>query len=319
MGRITNIACVGAGLIGQGWATQFAAGGLNVVLYDTDGDTLAKAPARIRSNLDFLESHGLAASGVTDVALDRIRTTGELADALGNADYVQESAREDYSVKEGLFRKMDALAPERTILASSTSGLLMSRIQKSTTRPERCVLAHPFLPVHLMPLVEVVGGRDTSAQALNETCELMRRIGKSPVLLNKEVPGFIVNRLQAALLREAVDLVGEGVATAEEVDRAFLLSVGMRGAFMGPLLRAHFAGNGIERFFEIFTRSYQVRLETMATWSAFPEQAAQATIESVKAMSMVRTQSLEELKQWRDEMLAALLKFPGLSLQPTGK
>lgn len=309
MTRFKNIACVGVGLIGRGWATQFAARGFDVTLYDADDAVLKQALPQVRSSLAFLEANAFLAPGEAETAFERIVTAGSLADAVRSADYVQESAFEDYAVKESLFSEMDAQAPERAILASSTSGLLMTRIQKAAAKPGRCVLVHPFLPVHLMPLVEVVGGQRTSPKVLTSTCELMRNIGKSPVMLKKEVPGFIVNRLQAALLREAIDLVAGGVASAAEVDEAFRLSVGLRGPFLGPLMRVHLAGDGIERFFENYTQSYRIRLDSMASWSSISKQAAEATIEGVRAMEMVRTMSPEELKRWRDEMIVKVLNI----------
>ena len=204
---------------------------------------------------------------------------------------------------------MDALAPGGAILASSSSGLLMTEIQKAVTTPDRCLLAHPYLPVHLMPLVEVVGGRQTTADMLTATCHLMEKVGKKPIQLKKEVPGYIVNRLQSAVLREALDLVDSGVASAEEVDKAFRLSLGLRGPFLGPLLRAHLAGDGIERFFENYSESYRLRWESMATWNSLSARAAGANIKSINEMEMVRTKSLTEVKAWRDEMLVKILKI----------
>ena len=309
MRTITNISCIGAGLIGQGWATQFCSSGYDLVLYDVNAAILETALGQIKSNLMFLETHDLLNQGEAAAALKKIKTTCNLAEAVGQADYVQESVFDNYDVKKQIFKKMDALAPDSALLASSSSGLLMTEIQKAAAAPQRCLLAHPYLPVYLMPLVEVVGGRQTSPDALAATCDLMERVGKMPVLLQKEVPGYIVNRLQAALLREAIDLVDSGVASAEEVDKAFRLSLGLRGPLLGPLLRAHLAGDGIERFFENYSESYRLRWESMAAWNCIPVRAAGATIKSIEAMEIVRTRSLAEIKTWRDEMLVKVLKL----------
>ena len=305
---ITNIGCIGAGLIGQGWATLFSSKCYELILHDINADILENALRKIRSNLEFFEANDFLGQEETDTALERIKTTMSLAEAVGNADYIQESVFDDYEVKKRLFREMDALAPKSAIIASSTSGLLMTRIQKKVTEPERCVLAHPYLPVHLMPLVEVAGGQQTSPETLAATFGLMQKIGKTPVMLKKEVPGYIVNRLQAALLREAIDLVDSGVASAEEVDRAFRMSVGLRGPLLGPLLRAHLAGDGIERFFENYAQSYRIRWESMATWNSISEQAADATIKGVNEMEIVCTKSLEEIKKWRDKRVVDILR-----------
>ena len=309
MKEIRKIGCIGAGLIGRGWATVFSSGGYEVLLHDMNADVLGKAMGQIKSDLMFLETNELLNKGVAESALKRIDTTGDLAEAVDNADYIQESVFDNYELKKQVFKKVDELAPKSAILASSTSGLLMTEIQKAVAAPERCVLAHPYLPVHLMPLVEVVGGRQTSPAALTATCGLMEKIGKTPILLKREVSGFIVNRLQAALLREAIDLVDGGVASAEDVDKAFCLSAGLRGPLLGPLLRAHLAGNGIEQFFANYSQSYRVRWESMAAWHSIPSRAVDANIKSINEMEVVRTRSLNEIKSWRDDMLVKILKI----------
>lgn len=309
MKAITNISCIGAGLIGQGWATQFSASGYNLILCDLDEAILDGAMANINSNLMFLEKHKLLGKGDAAGALKRIKTTCNLAEAVDRAHYVQEAVFDTYEAKKQIFNAVDTMAPKTAILASSSSGLLMTEIQKAVAAPERCLLAHPYLPVHLMPLVEVVGGRQTAPNALDAACDLMHRVGKIPVRLQKEVPGYIVNRLQSALLREAVDLVDNGVASAEEVDQAFRLSLGLRGPLLGPLLRAHLAGDGIEHFFDNYSESYHIRWKSMATWDSVSPRAAAANIKSIKEMEILRTKSLPEIKKWRDEMLVKILKL----------
>jgi 3-hydroxypropionate dehydrogenase (NADP+) len=308
MNNIKNITIIGAGLIGQGWATVFSSRGYALRLHDRDESVLENALGQIKLNLLFLEANDLLKAGQADTALKKIKVTGNLAEAVSDADYIQEAVFDDYEVKKRIFSDLDAQAPKTAILASSTSGLLMTEIQKVVTEPERCVLAHPYLPVHLMPLVEVVGGAQTSPEALATTFSFMENIGKTPVLLKKEVPGYIVNRLQSALLRDAIDLVDSGVADAEQVDRAFCISAGLRGPLIGPLLRAYLAGDGIERFIENYSRSYRIRWESMATWNSISDRAVDATIKSVNEMKLVRTKSLKELKTWRDEMLVKILK-----------
>ena len=156
--EIKNVACVGAGLIGQGWATLFAAAGYAVTMQDLSDDKLNGAAEQVRSNLKLLEDNGRLYHGTAAEAYKHLYTTLNLAETVNHADYIQESIPDDYTAKKTLFKKMDALAPGDTILASSSSGLLMSEIQTGLARPERCVLVHPCLPVHLLPLVEVVGG-----------------------------------------------------------------------------------------------------------------------------------------------------------------
>jgi 3-hydroxyacyl-CoA dehydrogenase len=165
----------------------------------------------------------------------------------------------------------------------------MTEIQKATMHPQRCILAHPILPPHLIPLVEIAGGAATSPETAQKTQQFLKSIGKTPIILNKEVPGYIVNRLQAALWREAISLVAQGVANAEAVDTAFCLGIGLRDPLLGPFLRAHIAGNGIEHFLHNYAQSYNNRWTTMETWTSVPSSAAQKVINSVHRMPVIQT------------------------------
>jgi 3-hydroxypropionate dehydrogenase (NADP+) len=307
--NIETVACVGAGLIGQGWATLFAAKGYDVIMQDLSEDRLENATAQVNLNLKFLENNGRLQKGRAALACARIRTILNLADAVKQADYIQESVPDNYAAKKEIFKEMDAAAASDTILASSSSGLMMTEIQKGIKRPQRCVLTHPFLPVHLLPLVEVVGGEQTAPEAVDITVALMKTLGKTPVRLRKEVSGYIVNRLQAAILREAIDLVADGVASAEEIDSAFCTGMGMRDPFIGPCLRAYLAGDGIEDFVDNYAESYELRWESMAAWSTIPAPMRAPFIKSVNEMEVVRQHSLENIKKWRDKLLVKILKI----------
>jgi len=307
--NIHKISCVGAGLIGQGWATLFSSAGLEVILQDISEAVLKKSVRGVKSNLAFLEANNLLKQGEAKAALNRIRISTFIGEAVRNADYVQESVPDDYDFKKQVFKEMDAAAPDHAILASSSSGLLMTEIQKVTTRPERCVLVHPILPVYLIPVVEVVGGRQTSREAVIAAYDFMKRLRKVPVLLKREVPGYIINRFQAALLREAIDLIDKGVASAEEIDKAFCMGIGLRDPIVGPFLRIYLAGGGVERFLEHLSQSYRYRWETMETWTSIPPSAAKKMIKGVKEMKVVRTKTLEEIQNWRDEMLVKILNL----------
>jgi len=307
--EISRVACVGAGLVGQGWATIFLSRGLEVIMQDISQEILNESMKHIRMNLKFLETHGLVQKGNVEAGRNRIKTTTDITDACGHADYVQESVPDTYEIKKCVFSEMDAAAPAHVILASSASGLLMTDIQEVTTRPERCVLVHPILPVHLIPTVEIAGGEKTSRTTVQEAREFMERIGKSPVVLRREVPGYIINRLQAALLREAIDLVDKGIASPEEVDKAFCRGTGLRDPVVGPFLRMHIAGNGIEDFIENFAQSYRYRWETMETWTSIPPSAIEAVVKGTREMEIVSEKSLGEVRAWRDEMLAKILKL----------
>jgi len=307
--EISKVACVGAGLVGQGWATIFLSRGLEVIMQDISQEMLNESMKHILLNLKFLETKGLVQKGSVEAGQGRIKTTTNIADACGHADYVQESVPDTYEIKKRVFKEMDSAAPAHAILASSASGLLMTDIQEVATRPERCVLVHPMLPVHLIPTVEIAGGEKTSRTTVQEAREFMERMGKSPVVLRREVPGYIINRLQAALLREAIDLVDKGIAGPEEVDKAFCGGIGLRDPIVGPFLRMHIAGNGIEDFIENFAQSYRYRWETMETWTSIPSSAIEAVVKGTKSMDIVCKKPLGEMRAWRDEMLTKILKL----------
>jgi 3-hydroxypropionate dehydrogenase (NADP+) len=307
--EIRKVACVGAGLIGQGWATLFSSAGLEVILQDITETILEKAVKGVKSNLRFLEENRLLKGGEADLAMKKIKIRTLIGEAVRDVDYVQESVPDNYDFKKQVFREMDIAAPHHAILASSSSGLLMTEIQKATMKPQRCVLVHPALPVYLLPLVEIVGGEQTLRETETAVFDFMKRLGKTPVLLKREVPGYIINRLQAALLREAIDLVDKGVASAEDVDKAFCMGIGLRDPIIGPFLRIHLAGDGVERFIENFSQSYRNRWETMETWTSIPPSAVKKVVSGVKEMDVVRTKTLDEIKSWRDEMLVKFLRL----------
>ena len=310
--EIKKVVCVGAGLIGQGWTTLFSSKGLEVILQDLNETILKQSMTAIGSNLRFLEANHFLKEKESDTSLKRIKTTTSIREAVAQADYVQESVLDNYELKREVFKEMDQTAPDHAVLASSSSGLLMTEIQKVTAKPHRCVLVHPILPLHLLPLIEIVGGEKTSPETVAAAFDFMKRLGKTPVLLKREVPGYIVNRLQAALLRESIDLVDKGVASPDEVDKAFCMGIGLRDPIIGPFLRIHLAGNGVERFINNYAQSYRNRWETMETWTSIPPSAAKKVIRGVEEMETVRTKTLEEIKGWRDRMLVKLLKTVGL-------
>jgi len=296
--QIEKVACVGGGLIGAGWALLFAIKGFSVTLQSRRKETVEKAVEDIYSNLSFLEEKGLVKNGSTEVILKRIKTTTEFLDAVKDSDYIQESVAEDLELKKKIFGRIDAEARPDAIIASSSSALLMSEIQEAATKPERCVIVHPYNPVHLIPLVEIVPGKKTSPETVKIAYDLMLKLGKVPVVAKKEAPGYIVNRLAHVLFREAVDLVDKGIATVEDMDKAFTAGPGLRWAIMGPFLTYHLGGGprGIDEFFE----KYQMGLSTSVV---------EKIIKGVKEEEFVRTKSMKELIRWRDEKLIDLLRI----------
>lgn len=238
-GAIRNVAVIGAGTIGASWAALFLAHGLAVTLSDPAPAAEAAARTLIGQAWPTLVSLGSASD---DVPWSSLRFEPRLEAALAEAEFVQENAPEREDFKIDLFARMDAAAPARTILASSSSGLIMSRLQSRCRHPERCVIGHPFNPPHLIPLVEVVGGKQTSAEAMERAMAFYRRAGKRPIKINKEVTGHVANRLQAAVWREAIHLALEGVASVEDIDAAMTQGPGLRWAVFGPHMTFHLGG-----------------------------------------------------------------------------
>ncbi|MGQ9544019.1 MAG: 3-hydroxyacyl-CoA dehydrogenase NAD-binding domain-containing protein [Candidatus Bathyarchaeia archaeon] len=306
-----EVACVGAGLIGHSWATLFAWRGYKVKLYDSKVEALKSAIERIRGNLEFLAGNGLLDPKICGEALARIRVTGDLGEAVGEAEYVQESVYESYRVKKKIFEEMDKVAPAETILASSSSTLKMTLIQRVVRRPGRCVVAHPWNPPHLMPLVEIIPGRETKPETVEAARTLMTNLGKVAVIQRREVSGTIGNRLAAALWREAIDLVYKGVADLEDVDKAASAGPGIRWAILGPHLSYHLGGGegGIEYYLKHLGPAMASRWRSMAKWTEIPPKAERKIIQGIKDMRLLREKSIEEVARWRDEKLIELLKI----------
>ncbi|WIX98758.1 3-hydroxyacyl-CoA dehydrogenase NAD-binding domain-containing protein [Amycolatopsis mongoliensis] len=223
---MSTVAVVGTGVIGASWAALFLAHGLDVVATDP----APGAEERLRSALE-------------GASTDRLRFAADAGEAAAAADFVQENGPEREDVKHALFAVLDEAARPDVILASSSSGLLPSVIARGCPRhPERLVIGHPFNPPHLIPLVEVVPGRDTAPEVVDRAVEFYTSVGKRPIRLAREVPGHIANRLQAALWQEAYSLVERGVATVADIDTAIAYGPGLRWAVLGPFLNQHLSG-----------------------------------------------------------------------------
>jgi 3-hydroxybutyryl-CoA dehydrogenase len=233
--EIKRIGLVGAGLMGHGIGQEFAVAGYDVVFHDASPQTLETVKERIRCNLLELVEWDLAEEEQVDSTLARIETAQDLEETGAEADLVIEAVFEDLSLKQEVFTELDRVCPERTILASNTSSLMPSMLASATSRPDRVLVTHYFYPPPLIPLVEVVRSEFTSDEVVNTACDLLKAIGKKPIIVRKEALGFIVNRLQMALDREALSLVERGIATAQDVDMAVWNSFGRRLAVVGPL------------------------------------------------------------------------------------
>ncbi|VVJ19051.1 Carnitine 3-dehydrogenase (EC [Amycolatopsis camponoti] len=233
-----TVACVGAGVIGGGWVAHFLAQGFRVHAWDPAPDAEAKLKRLVDAAWPALTSLGLN----NGASRDNLVVAPTLAEAVADAVFVQESAPEDLPLKQKLLSEIDAATPPGIVIASSTSGYGMTEMQADAATPERLVVGHPFNPPYLIPLVEVVGGARTEAWAVEHAADFYRRVGKTVITMDREVPGFIANRLQEALWREALHMVANGEATVEQIDTAITDGPGLRWPVQGPMLTFHLAG-----------------------------------------------------------------------------
>src|SRR5215472_1594323 len=239
-GLVSRVGIVGAGVIGGGWALHFLRMGLDVDVYDPAPDAQQNLLCMVEETWPLLEQIGLRAGAEPD----RLSFHADLVAAVSAADMVQENSPEDGQVKRGVLAAIDRAARPDAVIASSTSGFAMTMLQADCARPERCVVGHPFNPPYLIPRVEVVGGERTDPAAVDWLVAFYAAMGKRPLRLSRELPGFVGNRLQEAMWREALHMVAAGEATVEEIDEAIAYGPGLRWAQMGPCLTFHLAGGG---------------------------------------------------------------------------
>lgn len=232
---IKNIAVVGSGLMGHGIGLTYALAGYGVTLNDTSCGILENALHHIKNNLELFSDNGLIKKEEAGEALARITTTSDLEKAVRGADFVTEAIVEDMEAKRNLFRQLDDLCPPHTIIASNTSSLPVSEFGSGTRREDKQVITHWFNPPHIVPVVEIVRGPKTSGETVDTAYALLKKAKKYPVKVLKEIPGFLVNRVQAAAIREVWSLWEQGVASVEDIDLAIKGSFGFRLASLGPL------------------------------------------------------------------------------------
>jgi carnitine 3-dehydrogenase len=303
-----KVGIVGTGLIGSGWAAFYASQGLAVSLFDADASARQAGRERTLTCLAFLRDHSLLDAEGYDRAVAGVAVTDDLPEAVGGARLVQESVTERYEVKKDIFRQIDRAAEPEAIVASSSSGLLISELQTVMEHPERSLIAHPFNPPHLIPLVELVPGKQTAPTVLADAKALFESLGKVPVVLNQEVPGHIANRLQAAVWREAIDLVLKGVASVADVDRALAAGPGIRWALFGPHMIFHLAGGpgGMKHFIDHVGVSFDKLWTDMAAWTSLPAETTDALVSGLQEEAGDTT--VQEIARWRDEKIVRLLR-----------
>jgi len=298
-----HVAIVGVGLIGRAWAAIFARAGWRVHLTDPHAPTLQAAPKLIHDELRALTRHGLADD--PDGAASRLVVASSLADAVKNAEFVQENGPENVEQKIAIFAELDRLAPKDALLASSTSAIVASRFTESLPGRARCLIGHPVNPPHLVPLVELCGAPWTAPEAIERARVIYHAIGQVPVTINKEINGFVLNRLQGALLAEAFRLVGEGFISAEDLDHTVKDGLGLRWSFLGPFETIELnAPGGIPDYCARYTGFYK----ELAATAAGPEVYQSPNVDRVIAAwpQQPSADRIATLTQRRNERLAAL-------------
>src|SRR5271157_263210 len=300
--QIRNVAIVGTGLIGASWAAQYLASGFDVIATDP----APNAEANLRKSVDeawkLLTALGLA-SGANR---ERLTFTVDMKEAVSKADFVQENVPERLVLKAKVFAQMDEVATPDSILASSASGITMDIIQSGCKHPERCVIGHPFNPPHVIPLVEVVGGAQTSEAVIERAMTFYASAGKKPIRLRKALPGHVGNRLQAALYREILYLVQQGVLSVEDADIAVCYGPGLRWGVMGPSLQWHLGGGpgGIHHFVGQFMDGFAGLMRKLEMPDVTPA-LMQTVIDGV--LKEANGQSVEQLAQAENQLVVELL------------
>jgi 3-hydroxyacyl-CoA dehydrogenase len=298
-----TVGLVGVGLIGRAWANVFARAGWDVKAWDADPAATAAAPKLVAESLHDLARHGLVKE--PDKAAARIRPAASLEECVSGADFVQESGPERVDDKIAIWAELDAAAPRQAVLASSTSAIVASRFTENLKGRDRCLVAHPVNPPHVVPIVELSGAPWTSAETIQCARQIFESVGQVPVEVKKEIDGFILNRLQAVLLSEAFRLVGEGYCTAEDLDKTIAHGLGLRWSFMGPFETIELNAPGgtpdyCARFGETLL-NLSSRPVTPDVWG--PENIARVVRSWGRSPGAAE---IAEKSRWRDERLAAL-------------
>lgn len=301
-----RIAIIGAGLIGQSWAIVFARAGYEVRMWDGNPQVLPTALQIVTQQLQMLHENGLVEA--PEDAAHRVQAFDELETALEGVVYVQESLPENLDIKKQVFARLDAVAAPDTILASSTSSIPASHFTESLPGRSRCLVAHPVNPPYLIPVVELCAAEWTSSDTMARTRQLMLDIGQKPVSVYGEPRGFVLNRLQGALLREAFRLVENGNVSVEDLDTTIKDGLGLRWSFMGPFETIDLnAPGGVQDYCDRYGEMYRAMAEEQTSTEAWPKDLV-AAIHCQRREQLDETE-LEARRFWRDDYLMSLLRL----------
>jgi L-gulonate 3-dehydrogenase len=306
MGR-TNVAIIGAGFIGRAWAVAFARAGMNVAIWSRTEASAQQAIAFLARVLPDLEAEGLLGEQTAGEVLANARIETRIEAALDGADYIQENAPEDLQSKRDIFTLLDSLADAGAVIASSTSALLPSAFTDHLPGRARCLVAHPVNPPYLIPATEVVPAPWTSPGVVDQACAILRDAGQKPLVMDKEIDGFIVNRLQGAVLNEAFRLVGEGYASIADIDTAIKDGLALRWSFMGPFETIDLnAPLGVRDYIAKYNGLYQNLHAQMAERTDWQGPVMETVARDRRAA--LPADQLSERQLWRDRRLMALIR-----------
>ena len=300
----TKVALIGCGLIGQSWAVSFLSAGFSVSLFDPTEGVTETAKEKIKFKLKDLQNLGLIADNNISEYLEKTHLAQSLSEATQDSIYIQESGPENLEIKKKLTHEIDKVTPTNIPIASSTSGIPTSFYANDVLGKHRCLVAHPINPPHLIPAVEVVPAPFTKGAVTQRVKEIIRSINKVPIELTKEIPGFVVNRLQGALLAEAFELKKEGIASAEDIDTAISHGLGLRWSFMGPFQTIHLnAPEGISGYVERYEQMYKEMFNNPSLdWSSVLENGLKEEI-----LNLFDETKRENFEKQRDDKLAKLI------------
>uniref|UniRef100_A0A8C3P5Q9 L-gulonate 3-dehydrogenase n=1 Tax=Cyanoderma ruficeps TaxID=181631 RepID=A0A8C3P5Q9_9PASS len=306
----SQVAIIGSGLIGCSWAMVFAAGGFKVKLYDIAQQQLTSALETIRKQMKEMEKAGVLKGALNaDQQLALISVCTDLKAAVEGATFIQECTPENLELKKKIFGQLDLIVGDSVILSSSTSCLLPSKLFTGLKHVKQCIVSHPVNPPYFVPLVEIVPHAETDPSTTERTYALMKKIGQSPVKLNREIEGFVLNRLQYAVISEAWRLVGEGVISPTDLDLVMSDGLGMRYAFIGPLETMHLNAEGVSNYCERYAEGMRLVLNTFGPIPEFSGETVQKVNQALSEKIPVVPKALDARRKWRDECLTGLAKL----------
>lgn len=312
---MNKVCCYGTGVIGTAWGAVFLRGGCEVTFFDIGEEMLQNAKQTLEGIFAFYRSQNLMSPEECLEALQRTHYTMSVEEAVKDADFIQENCPESVELKQKVLAEIEKYCPETAIIASSTSGLLISEIAAHALHPERVVGGHPYNPVHVMPLVEISQCKKTDPEIAQKAKTFYQKMGKEPVVMNKECPGFICNRIQVAVAREAYDMVYRGVCSVEDMDKAIVYGVGLRWAILGQHLVSQLGGGaggfrGINKHIGPQTKAW---LKDLATWTELPEEyldiAEKGIAEEMANRPEGTGRTMQELAAYLSGGILTILKY----------